>query len=140
MGPRHLSLSDPTATSALATAPELIPTIIARRKPPLTLGIDRYCYALSALGVWLPMERRGASSSKSNNLGKYCGAGVLARTSGWSMGEDARFTMPSINRRFYSSRIKSPAVEDEFGFGFETIRKKRGASPNQSLFNFQILA
>ena len=28
----------------------------------------------------------------------------------------------------------------EFGFGFETIRKKRGASPNQSLFNFQILA
>ena len=50
-----------TRTEGARSLFELIPNIIARRKPPL--GIDRYCYALSALGVWfIAFPRAGAKA------------------------------------------------------------------------------
>ena len=52
--PRATALGEMAAERrALKVRVELIPNIIARRKPPVRLGIDRYYYALSALGVWV---------------------------------------------------------------------------------------
>ena len=41
-----------TRTEGARSLFELIPNLIARRKPPVRLGIDGYYYALSVLGVW----------------------------------------------------------------------------------------
>ena len=50
-----------TRTEGARSLFELIPNLIARRKPPVRLGIDRYYYALSALGVWfIAFPRAGA--------------------------------------------------------------------------------